>query len=453
MIVGALVPISIAFMGVFWFIDKYSNNNMEYLSLTEQVSVEKEKTTKAIKANQRRIYYRSVSLPSNLVDASNEYQTWLKKLVRDEIKMNFKSVTPRDGGELIYQNKLIGRTKTFTLLATADLQQLSQFLHEFYSVDLLHRINSIKVIPLTSGTGNEKRVRSGKLSLVVTIEAVSMVDADEEREFTTAYRELPMTAEQYEQALVHRNVFGPANNTPTVSARPSASYTSGTDITVNVTGKDADKNDVLTFELIESSVEGAKLVQTDGNSRRATLEIPGQPAGKYKFKVGVGDNGFPSKSNDSELTVTFKDRIVKTTKPKPPKEEYLIAKLTSIKGIVKGVDGIWRVWITVMPTGERFQLKVGDTFDLDNKQWTVNEVDSDRAVLQVENKLLTFFNSDFLDAPQEVETIEVEGQPNSDAEIETKTSLEEEDRTQESEDISENGEPAKENASDADKVS
>ena len=84
-------------------------------------------------------------------------------MVRDEIKMDFKSVTPRDGGELIYKNKLIGRSKNFTLLATADLQQLSQFLHEFYSVDLLHRINSIKVIPLTSGTGNEKRVRSGKL--------------------------------------------------------------------------------------------------------------------------------------------------------------------------------------------------------------------------------------------------------------------------------------------------
>ena len=144
MVVGALVPISITFMGIFWFIDKYSSNNMEYLSLTEQVSTEKEKTAKAIKANQRRIYYRSVSLPSNLVDASNEYQTWLKKLVRDQIKMEFKSVTPRDGGELIYKNKLIGRAKTFTLLATADLQQLSQFLYEFYSVDLLHRINSIE---------------------------------------------------------------------------------------------------------------------------------------------------------------------------------------------------------------------------------------------------------------------------------------------------------------------
>ena len=455
MIVGALVPISITFMGVFWFIDKYATNKSDCDSLTVQVSTEKEKTTRAIKANQRRIYYRSVSLPANLVDASNEYQTWLKKLVRDQIKMDFKSVTPRDGGELKYKNKLIGRSKTFTLMATADLQQLSQFLYEFYSVDLLHRINSIKVIPLTSGTGNEKRVRSGKLSLIITIEAVSMVDADEEREFTTTYRELPLTAEQYEQTLVHRNVFGPANNTPAVSARPSASYVSGANITVSVTGTDADKNDLLVFELLESSLEGVKLVQTDEQSRRATLEIPGQPAGKYKFKVAVSDNGFPSKSNETELTVTFKDRVVKApSEPPPPKEKYLIAKFTSIKGIVKGVDGIWRVWIKVMPTGERYQLQVGDSFELDDKQWTVNQVESGRAVLQVENQLLTFFNTDFLDSPREVEAIETENAPNSDAKIETKTSLEEVDTAQESGTVPENVEPAKGSAPvDADQVS
>ena len=247
--VGALVPISIAFVAVFWFIGKYSDNNSEVMGLTQQVSAEKEKTTLAIKANQRRIYYRSVSLPANLVDASNDYQTWLKRLVRDQIKMDFKSVTPRDGGDLRYKNKLIGRTKTFTLLATADLQQLSQFLYEFYTMDLLHRINSIKVIPLTTGTGNEKRVRSGKLSLIITIEAVAMVDADEEREFTKCFCELPLTKEQYEEALLRRNIFGPANNTPTVAAKPSSSYVSGSNINVSISGADADKNDLLFLPL------------------------------------------------------------------------------------------------------------------------------------------------------------------------------------------------------------
>ena len=443
-VVGALVPISVAFIAVFWFIDKYSSNNMEFLSLTEQVSSEKEKTSLAIKANQRRIYYRSVSLPANLVDASNEYQTWLKKLVRDEIKMDFKSVTPRDGGEIKFKNKLIGRTKTFTLLATADLQQLSQFLYEFYSVDLLHRINSIKIIPLTTGTGNEKRVRSGKLSVIITVEAVSMVDADEEREFTENYRELALTAEQYQEALLRRNVFGPANNTPTVAARPSPSNYSGTDVTVTVTGDDADKNDLLTFELIESSVEGAKLVQNDDQSRRASLEIPGQTAGKYTFKLGVSDNGFPSKTNEAELTVTFKDRVVAAPpKPAPPKEKYSFAKFTSIKGIVKGVDGIWRVWIKVLPTGERYQLKAGESFELDDKQWKVNEVESGRTVLQVDNQLLTFFNTDFLDSPRDVKDIESSGTQSPESEVETTTNLEEPGKGQDNI-VSPDGNPADE---------
>ena len=445
MAVGALVPISIAFMLVFWFIGKYSDNNNQFVGLQSQISAEKDKTALAIKANQRRIFYRSTSLPADLVDASNEYQTWLKKLVRDQIKMDFKSVTPRDGGDLKYKNKLIGRTKTFTLLATADLKQLSKFLYEFYTMDVLHRINSIKIIPLTSGTGNEKRVRSGKLSLIITVEAVSMVDADAEREFTQCFCELPLTEEEYEEALVRRNIFGPANNTPTVAARPSSSPYAGTDIKVNVTGNDADKNDLLYFELLESSVEGAKLTQADEQSRRATLEIPGQPAGKYKFKVAVSDNGFPSKSNEKEFTVTFKDRPVKkTAKPEPPKEKYRYAQFTSVKGIVKGVDGVWRVWIKVMPTGERYQLKAGDSFQLDDKQWTVKLVEHGRTVIQVEDQLLTFFNADSLDSPKKIETLETQA-GESETKTETTTSLEEVDQDLKTDSSLENGGPTEDN--------
>ncbi len=418
LLVAALVPISLAFIGIFWFIDKYSNNNLEVVRLMDQVDEEENQMSLATKANQRRIYYRTISLPSDVGDAANDYQIWLKDLVRDDIKMDFKSVTPRDGGEIKFKNKLIGRTKTFTLLATADLPQLTRFLQEFYSVDLLHRINSIKIIPLSTGSANEKRVRSGKLSLIINLEVVSMVDADEQREFTKSYRELARTAEDYQNKIVRRNIFGPANNTPAISIRPSSSYTSNIDIRVPVTGEDADENDLLSFELLESAIVGVKLVQTDEKSRRAILEVPGQNAGKYEFKVAVRDNGFPSKMNETTVSVTFKDRIVKKTPPPPPKPVFQFAKETLITGIVKDTSDSWMIWVKIRPTGERLQLKIGDSFQLDDKEWVVQSIMPDEATLKVENRLLTFRPTDRFNNPRREQEL------NSPAAAETETSIE-----------------------------
>ena len=416
MVVGALVPITLIFMGVFWFIEKNSLNDGEIMSLSEQVSRENEKTALSTKANSRRIYYRSVSMPSNLADATNDYLLWLNKLAGDEIKMEGLSVAPLSGDKIKFKSKVVGNTKKFAMTATGNLSQLSEFLTKFYSVDLLHRINSLKVIPLTTGPAKAgKRVLSGNLNLSITVEVLSLVDADEQREFTSVYREMARTSEEYQNGILRRNIFGPANNTPSLSGRPSSSYVSGKDIKVSLTGEDADKNDLLSFELIEGSIEGVKLVQTDSKSRRASLQIPGQKAGRYEFKVGVKDNGFPAKTNEKKFTVVFKDFVAKKEKPKPPPAPaYVNAKQARITGIVKDLSGDWMVWIKVRTTGERFKLKVGETFNLDEREWLVESIEPGAAVLKVDNKLLTFQPADPFDSPRKEVSLEPVGTESSD---------------------------------------
>ena len=406
MIVLSLVPITLAFLGVFWFVKKYNENNLQVISLSEQIDAELEKTKQATKANRRRIYYRSISLPAKITDAANDYQVWLKDLARDQIKMDFKSISPREGSELRYRQKNIGRSKSFQLLVDANLPQLIEFLHAFYSVDLLHRINSIKIIPLSEGVGTQKKVRSGRLSLQINIEALSMVDADLQREFTESYRKLNRSLEDYQTQIVRRNVFGPANNTPTVAARPSSSYTSGTDVKVSLSGDDADEQDVLNFELLESEIEGAKLVQADGDSKRATIEIPGQKAGSYEFRVGVRDSGFPPKDNETKFTVTFRDpKIVEKKPDPPPPPKYQHAKQTRITTIVNDSDDQWIVWIKVRTLGQKYYLKTGESFELDDKQWTIESIGSEEAVVRVDNKRLTFGIGDPFDTPRKEEVI------------------------------------------------
>lgn len=415
-----LLPATLIFIGIFWFIGKYGDNNDEIVNLMNQITAEEEKLDEAFKANRRRSYYNSVSLPAKFEDASNDYQIWLKLLLAD-VDMELKTLTPRDASPLKFKKQEVANRKTFAVTAAGNLEQLTEFLNRFYQVDLLHRINSLKVIPLNEVAGNNKKIRTGELSVNITIEVLSLATADEEREFTKQTRELGHTRDEYLAAVLRRNIFGPANNTPVLSARPSSSYTSEKDAKINFTAKDADERDELLFEIVESSVEGAELQVRDG-SRSASLVVPGQKAGKYDFKVKVTDNGFPPKDNFKDITVTFKDRVVSKPKPPaPPKPPFVNAKETRITAIVRDKAGDWLVWIKVRTTGERYKLKVGESFELDNQKWAVEAIKPEEAVLRVDDKkLLTFQPRDVFVEPRN----EVDLAPVSEvgSEVETNTS-------------------------------
>ncbi len=392
LVVLSLVPICLLFVSVFWFIGKYNANNVAFYGLMSRINEEEAKQASAMKASQRRHYYRELSLPANIGTASNDYQIWLKNLVSDEIKMELKGLNPRTGSILKYNNRPVGQSKRFSLTVTANLEQLTEFLHKFYSLKLLHRINAMKILPQTVGGSQNKKIRNGKLTLNIEVEALSMVDAPIDREFADESLKLNQSLTEYQAAILRRNLFGPANNTPVVSARPSSSYTSGTDVKVRVTGEDADDSDQLKFELVNAEINDAQLLPDD-DGRSAFLSIPGQPEGKYEFTIRVADNGFPSKENEKSFAVIFKDRPVPKVEPPkplpPPKPKFLHAGETRITGIVKDVTDQWIVWIKVRTTGEKFQLKAGDSFELDDKQWTIVSVTPDSATIKVDDQQIT----------------------------------------------------------------
>lgn len=384
-LVMALVPISLLFVGCFWFLGRYNDNNSRIQTLALQLSEQQDKLAAATKANQRRIYYRSISLPSNLDQARNDYQQWLKQLIRDEVGMDYRSVTPRPASQIKHDGKLIGNREIFTVLAIADLEQLVAFFEKFYQLDLLHRINSISIIPKTEGaTGAASRIRSGELSLSLEVEVLSLVDADAKRDFIDETNSMDLADANWRDMILRRNIFGPANNTPIVTVSKSGSYVSGKDARITLNGKDADSQQSLTFELLDSAIAEAELEQQASDARKAYLKLPGQPEGQYEFTVKVADNGFPPKSNQTEFTVTFKDRkIVAPPPPQPEPPPFEHARETRIAAIVKNNAGDWVVWIKTRTTGETHKLKVGQSFGLDGKDWKVVEILPDRATFEV----------------------------------------------------------------------
>ncbi len=410
-----LVPAVLLFIGVFWFLGKYQANDLQSVALLKQIDDEEFKMETGKKANRRRAYYDSISLPSDVEDASNDYQTWLKGLVRDELQMQFKSLTPNDASDLKNKTEVIGQRRYYLLRADGTLNQLTELLSRFYSADLLHRINSLKIIAQNETSGSNKKIRTGMLAITAKIEVLSLKTAADDWEFLKGFiaqrakeSRFAETNKAYREMVLRRDIFGPPNNTPTIAASPKSSYLSETDVELTLTAKDADEEDAMTFEIIDSPVEGVKLNPSKPGARTASMSIPGQKAGRYNFKVKVSDSGFPAKESIEEFAVTFKDKeIVKVDPPPKPDPPFVNARETQITAIVLESSGDWRVWIKVRTTGDRYKLKAGESFELDNRKWFVEEIKPTEATLRVDNKLLTFRPTDRFVNPRNEVSLEV----------------------------------------------
>ncbi len=384
-----LVPATLLFMAVFWVIGKYGENNKKYMNLKTAISTEEDREMSALLAERRRNYYNSISLSPRIEEGSNQYLYWLKTLL-NETNLKYKTFTPRGAGDFKKNGEVIGSRKLFSFTATGKLDELTDFLTRFYSVDTLHRINSMKINPKNEASGKDKKIRTGELSVSFIIEIASLTTAGDNPDFDRNSRALARDETEYKAGILRRNIFGPANNIPTISARPSSSYTSMSDAKISVTGKDADDQDDLTFELVESDVEGVEL-ETSSGKRTARLVVPGQQAGKYKLKLKVTDSGFPPKESFADVSVTFKDRVVREREPPPPpRPDFIHAKETRITGITKLPSGDWQVWIKVRTTGQKYKLLVGESFKLDKLEWVVESIQPHSAVFQVDGKQLKF---------------------------------------------------------------
>lgn len=408
-VIGTILPIAFVAVVSLWFYNSINQNDIDREALATKIGEEDYKMGVAKKADRRRAYYESISLPSNIELASNNYLAWLKGLVRDDLQMKLKMLTPNDSTPLKYGTTVVGKRKSYTLAVDGTLEDLTKFLSSFYRVDLLHRINTLKITPQNETVGSKRKIRTGILSVVAKIEVLSLTSSVVSVDFIDQLRlELETEDDWAEElnemanAVVHRDVFGPPNNEPTVSAKPARSYTSMKDITVSLSGKDADVDDVLKFEFSgDLPIDDMKIDAKEG-SRSAKIIIPGQKAGTYSFDVIVSDNGFPAKWTKESVRVVFKDDEPRVVKPvEKPAPAFLNAKETRITAIVRDRLGDWQVWVNVRTTGERFKLKKGESFELDKKNWIVAEIRPNQAVFRVENNQMTLAPSDvFFSATQ-----------------------------------------------------
>ena len=372
LLAASLVPITVVFALTFWINGKLSQKQSELTNLQSQVQEEQRKQLNALRASKRKAIYLSESLPSNVNDSKVQYWTWISNLAEEKIGVGSFSLgeISRETPKKYMQRDTVFTQITFSLNFHARIDQLTRFLYEFHNTKILHRITSLSITPdqqLAPG-GSNAVVRLNTLDVRMTIEVAALADADSARDFEQESKDrYDLAMNEFEDSIAYRNIFGLPNNQPKFAAIGSKSADVGAADSFTIRATDDDEDDRLKFELVSTTVSGAKITQANDNDRFVKFEFPPLDEGSYKFALRVTDNGCPPKVADTEFTlrVNKPTPTVTNTKPEP---KFKHAGQSYITSFASSRDGTPEVWINVRTTGDWHFLKVGDTFELDDRR-------------------------------------------------------------------------------------
>ena len=109
-------------------------------------------------------------------------------------------------------------------------------------------------------------------------------------------------------------------------------------------------------------------------------------------------------------------REKRVSAPPRKKPEFKHAGETAITGIVQESSGDWKVFVWIKTLGQKYQLKQGETFELDKSDWRVHGITPRTVTFKRDSELLTFEVGDLLSEPTNKETL-----PSSEKEVDAST--------------------------------
>jgi len=300
--------------------------------------------------------YRSRSLPSDPEEARRQYQNWLVDLAVEfdlEVK---QALTPTSSD--VYERL------RFTVTGEGDLMQMVEFLHEFYSVDYLHRISLMRVT-------RDPRIK--QLDLSFTVDALSLPTATNEKLTEEPSDRLAHgDFEAYRDAIVYRNLFGPPNNEPTIDPLDEIVGYKGQTVRFTAHTSDPDKLDKVRVRINGDGLPGASMDEESGEFEWVPGEI-----GKYPVEFEATDTGWPPKSVSQTVTINV-------TEAPPEKErvfDFASAKFAYVTGFTEA-DGEKLAWINLRTEGKVLLLSEGDEFVVGEVNVTVRRITEETVELE-----------------------------------------------------------------------
>jgi hypothetical protein len=170
------------------------------------------------------------ALPANQATARSLYQNWLLKMA-DGVKLKNLNINPFDASSRRGVYAGLG----FTITGQGTLDQLTQFLYEFYSAGHLHKIRTLNILPMKN---------SSDLELTIVIEALSLPGSKQTDKLSAepAKRLKLDSMDEYKKIISGRNLFAVyAPKPPAVEKKPEI--------------KQDPKLDVLQFSYLTAIIE------------------------------------------------------------------------------------------------------------------------------------------------------------------------------------------------------
>lgn len=298
-----------------------------HAQLIDEVSEQKKLLERAKPDEVRLKEWNRRALPSDVTKAQSLYHDWLVKtadgagLVKPTIYVTqarqvatgrtnrlTRSAASRGGTAMAPAEAFTALQ--FRLQAQATLEQMTRFLHAFYSAGYLQRITSLKTEP---------REDANQLDISLTIEALSLPDAESADALPEPPEEpLLKAVTEYKQAIVDRNVF--AFYHPPAAAPPQAVWEPGSQLYLSaVMAGDRPQAWLVkrqgneTLKLSEGDripLEGHPGTLTRIGQREVELEFDGKP---WRFLLG-------NSRKPIEVTRSEPAPSAPAEKPEPPQK-------------------------------------------------------------------------------------------------------------------------------------
>lgn len=448
-VVAAIVPVVAAVL-FFKITGSFEAREIRIKQLVKEQHTHKMNIAKATMATKRLKAYQQQALSSDALTARASLESWLAATAEEIFIPETVLVKPVGNRPLRddTSKQEIGEQITFRVSARGDLQQLTSFLHRFYTANSLSRIATLSVNP---------RDDSKLLDVVLLVDALSLMTASEGEDSESALSEgsdqiaiatvmsasattpfasvacalYPANAESsqrtmvanklwrdilsnetperfayadnsysdYADPILTRNLFGEVNRRPEIASFRTGTGTTERTHSLSIKASDPDKFDQLSFKFVGEPPYGAELRQAS-NGRSATISFTPPKAGDYEFTVAVADDGFPSKQAERTFVVAVADpRPERPRDPPKPPEKFDFAKYTEVQAFLRGRDGIWEVWIHVKPRDKApLELRVGDQFDIGSVKGRVQDIGPRSVILEVNGEPREFGRGEVLTA-------------------------------------------------------
>ena len=210
--------IAVSFLGDKAYQSLYAQPLRDKQNRQEALSKELHETKVKIKQAEQKIprldTIQARSLPYEIELAISGYRGWLFGLF-EEVGLRRTSV---DSGQPMRVGKVYDRL-TFSVRGSGSLEQVTEFMHRFYSVGHLHKIRSVTFNPTATG----------RIDLSMSIEAIALVNANSKDALSTEMSTQLASKHQADYRIISKRNFFSASAGSWLTSTHLTAITKNTD--------------------------------------------------------------------------------------------------------------------------------------------------------------------------------------------------------------------------------